>query len=201
MKKIVLTAALALVALFAVVSSASAFNAAVSPGGAITTASSGKVTFRAGEISITCNLSLSGSLNTSVTGIETPSGQSLGSISGVSWRECTGGEVSAVLGLNWNILYTGETGTLPSSVSSIGFTIQNAQFRLSVFGGFVNCLYAGEAPVTMSVLRTRTANQYTTSTIRTNESSFAKVSGSLCPNSGSMTGTFSMSPTQTITVS
>jgi hypothetical protein len=203
MKKLVLAAALALVALFAVAASASAaHNATIRNAGEIRTASSGKVTFRAGEISIACNLTLAGTLASAVSNLERPEErQSLGSISSVSWAECSGGEVAGVLGTPWNILYTGETGAMPNEVRSVSFTVQNAQFRLSVFGGFVNCLYAGEAPVSMAATATRTAGTYTSGLIRTTESSFSKVSGSLCPATGTMTGSFNMSPTQTITVS
>jgi hypothetical protein len=203
MKKIVLAAALALVALFAVAASASAaHNATISPGGEISTPSSGKVTFRAGEISIACSLTLSGTLARAIANLERPEErQSLGSVRSVSWRECSGGEVAGVLGTPWNILYTGETGTLPNAVTAVSFSIQNAQFQLSVFGGFVNCLYAGEAPVSMVTTATRTAGTYTSGLISTVESAFRKVSGSLCPESGTMTGRFTLSPTQTIVVS
>lgn len=202
MKKLVLTAALALVALLSVTASAfAAHNATIRNAGSISTASSGAVTFRAGEISIACHLTLSGTLASSVSNLETGGTQSLGSISSVSWAECSGGEVSGVLGTPWNILYTGETGAMPNEVTAVSFTIQNAQFLLRTFGGFVSCLYAGEAPVSMATVATRTAGTYTSGSIRTTESSFAKVSGSLCPSSGTMTGSFTMSPTQTITVS
>jgi len=203
MKKLVLTAALALVALLSVTASAfAAHNATIRNAGEIATASSGKVTFRAGEISIECNLTLSGTLAGTISNLERPEErQSLGSIRGVAWRECAGGEVSSVLNTPWNILYTGETGAMPNSVTSVQFTIQNAQFLLSTFGGFVRCLYAGEAPVTMAATATRTAGTYTSGLIRTTESSFAKVSGALCPEAGRMTGSFNMTPVQTITVS
>lgn len=201
MKKIVLAAGLALVALFAVAATASGFSAEVRNAGEISTPSLGQVTFSAGEIAIACNLTLSGTLASAIANVETSAEQHLGSVEGVSWASCRGGEVSGALNTPWNIRYDSETGSLPNEVSRIGFTVQNAQFRLSVFGGFVNCLYAGEAPVSMAVTRTRAAGVYTSSTISTIESSFSKVSGSFCPASGNMTGQFSMSPTQTITVS
>ena len=202
MKKLVLTAALALVALFAVAATASAHNATISPAGEASQVSSGKVTFRAGEIRIECNLTLAGTLASSVSNLERPEErQSLGSVRSVRWAECVGGNVESVLGTPWNILYTGETGAMPNEVSSVQFTVQNAQFLLSTFGGFARCLYAGESPVSMAATRTRTAGVYTSGNIRTTESAFSLVSGFGCPSSGNMTGTFTMSPTQTITVS
>lgn len=203
MKKLVLTASLALVALFAIAATASAYTATVRNAGAISTVSSGKVTFTAGTSRIECNLTLPGTLASSVATIEQEVGQSLGAIEGtrVTWAECVGGTVSATLGASWNLKFNRIEGTLPERVTAVDFTIQNAEFLLSTFGGFANCLYHGEAPVTMATNTTRTVDVYTSGTIRTTESLFSLVSGSLCPSSGRMTGTFTMSPQQTITVS
>lgn len=200
MKKLVLTAALALVAVFAVASTAAAYDAAISPAGEISTTSNGGVTFEASGIEIICNLTLAGSLEGSVSSVESDTNQDLGEITSVEWNSCSGGNVRAVLGLEWNVSYDGSQGTLPNEVSAVDFTIDDAEFQLSVFGGFVNCLYTGDADVSMAVSRTRSAGVYTSSTISTTGSVYDKVSGTLCPATGSMTGSFSMSPTQTITV-
>lgn len=200
MKKLVLMAALALVAVFAIAGTAAAYDAEISPGGEIS-ASGSNVTFSSGRIAIVCDLTLDGSLATSVSNVEEDSNQDLGEVTEVSWASCEGGEVRAVLGLEWNISFDGANGTLPNEVSSIDFSIDDAEFQLAVFGGFINCLYSGNAVVEMDVNPTRTAGVYTSSTISTTGSTYGLVSGSLCPSTGSMTGAFSMSPTQTITVS
>lgn len=195
-KKLFLTTIMALVALMVATATASAFTAAVSPGGAISSASEGKVRFKGGSTTIECNLTLRGSLNSSVT---LTAGQPLGRISGVEIANCSGGNSVTVLNLEWTLEYTGTEGELPNEVSGVNFKVKNASFNLGLFGGFINCLYQGDEP---SILNVTGTNPYTSSTIRTNGTATIPLhSGSGCPSTGTMTGTFRLAPSQEIRVS
>lgn len=195
-KKVLLTMALSLVALFATAAGASAYTATVEPAGEIETVSNGKVDFTASGITIECNLTLAGWLEETVANAER-AGSYMGEITEVNWSECVGGSVRAVLGLEWAITTSRINGTLPNGATSLDFVINGAEFQLSVFGGFINCLYSGNAAANMAVSG---SNPYSSGTITTN-SSYTLQSGFLCPNPGSMVGSFEMEPGQTITLS
>jgi hypothetical protein len=195
MKKLFITAIAALVALMATAATAAAFTASVSPAGAIRSPSVGKVRFTGGSITIECNLTLRGNLNSSVT---LTAGQSLGRVSGVEIANCSGGGEVSVLNLEWTLEYTGTEGELPNEVSGVNFKVKNASFNLGLFGGFVNCLYQGDEP---SILNVTGTNPYRSGTIRTSSTGIPLHSGSGCPSSGRMTGTFNLEPSQEIRVS
>lgn len=196
-KKLLVTTALALVALFALTGVASAYSAAVSPAGEISSPSEGKVSFTSGEITIRCNLTLTGELAETV---ELTSGSSMGEVSSVEWANCENGNVRAVLGLPWNLSVSATLGTLPDSGTGLQFSVDGASFQLSVFGGFVNCLYRGNALALLATNDTGT-NTYSTGNITSSANALAKVSGALCPESGTLSGTFRLSPQQSLTVS
>jgi hypothetical protein len=193
-KKLFISAALALVALLAVTGSAAAFTASVSPAGAITSTSA-SAEFIGGSTTIRCPLTLRGSLNSSVTLTE---GQSLGSISAVQIGTCSGGNSISVLNLPWALPYTSTEGTLPNEATEVNFKVRGASFNLGIFGGFINCLYSGDQP---SILAVTGSNPYTSGNIITEPTSLPLIRGSGCPSSGRMRATFSLSPSQTITVS
>jgi hypothetical protein len=199
-RKLFLTAAMALVALFAATGVASAANATVEPGGAISSVSLGKVSFSGSGITIRCNLTLNGSLARGP--IELLRGRTLGSIREVLIRECEGGNVSAILNLPYTITIETILGTIPSAITGLLFTLPRAAFNLSVFGGFVNCLYEGTQGALLgltAVAGTREPWRYTTGLITTLASRLPLRSGSGCPPEGTMNGTFSLTR-QTISV-
>jgi hypothetical protein len=201
--KLLLTTAVALVAMFAVAGSASASEATVSPAGGIAAPSSGQLTFTGGSISIRCNVTLNGSLLRGP--IRTESTSQIGEVTEVTIaREtCSGGTVEGVLNVPWTMTLTQTLGTAPNAITGLLFTINNAQFLLSVFGGFIDCLYAGNAGalLALSAIARTSPQQYRTGTISALNSSLSLSSGGFgCPSSGSMTGTFTVTA-QTITVS
>lgn len=196
MKKIIFGMALALVALLATAGSAAAYTATVDPAGEIEAISRGKVDFEASGITISCNLTLTGELEGTIVDAE-QAGRKMGEITEVAWSSCSGGSVRTVLGLSWDMETVSVNGTLPNAATSLNFVIKNAQFQLAVLGGFVNCLYAGDAAANLAVSG---SNPYTTGIITTN-SSYRLVSGALCPGSGRMTGSFALEPSQEITLS
>jgi hypothetical protein len=193
--KLFLLAALALVALTAAAGSATAASFTISPGGAASAVSNGKVTFTAGETTIACNLTLSLELNR--TAITKTAGNSVGSVTRVTWANCEGGEVAAVLNVPWAVTYQSISGTLPEGVTATGLQVTNAQFQLSVFGGFANCLYAGNQPASLGLSRISGAT-YRSGTLSITPTSLALRSGFGCPSSGTMRGTFTLTA-QTVT--
>lgn len=199
--KTMLTAAVVVTALLAHASSASAYDATFEPSGAMSIASIGGVTFEMSGIELICNVTLSGSLNASFEDLEVDTDQDVGEITRVNWNSCSGGSVRAVLGLEWNVAWDNAAGTLPSSISSVSFTIEDFEWQWAVIGGFFNCLYQGDLPLEMAMNRTRTLGTYTTSTLSVVGAPLDKGSGSLCAGTMGVTGAFSMSPTQTLVVS
>lgn len=200
--KLLVAAAVALVAFAAAATSASAAEFAVANGGAVNAVSNGKITFTAGTATIACNLTLELNLNRGP--ISKVEGAGVGTLvrEGVRWAECTGGNIRAVLGTPWEISYRSITGTLPSGVTAVNLNLLRTQFQFSIFFELVDCLYEGTAGSIMSTSLIRgTTERYTTSTIRSDESTTQSyVSGpESCPRTGSMRGTFNLSATQTIT--
>lgn len=194
--KMLVAAAVALVAFAAASSSALGATIAQSP----TTnslVSNGKLTFSNEKATIECNVTLNTSDTASVTKV---TGASLGTVTGVSWANCVGGNVRAVLNTPWTIEYNSIAGTLPEAVTSANLTLKRTQFQFSLFFGLVNCLYEGDAPSILT-LNHRTGGTYTAGSLRADETANQRyVSGPTeCPATGHMTGTFNFSSTETIT--
>jgi hypothetical protein len=186
----VIVLALAVAALGAGTASAASFQ--FNPGGRITGASLGPVTFSGSGITITCNLTLSGTVTSAV--VEKRAGTSYGSVTSVRIGRCTGG-TAAVLGLPWSVTYNAILGTLPSAVTGLELTVNGTGFALTFSG--ITCLYGGNVS---SLLAVSGSNPYTTTLYALPSNSVPLVSGIfLCPRSGSMSGTFGISPTQTVT--
>jgi len=164
-----------------------------SPGGTISGTSLGPVTFSSNGIAITCNLTIRGT----VTSARVPkvAGTSYGEITSVSVGRCSGGTAS-VLGLPWPVVYNAILGALPEAVTGVSLTIQRTGFLLNTIG--LECLYGGSVTSLLAVTGT---NPYTSGLYAIpSGSSVPFVRGSfLCPRTGSMTGTFGISPTQTVT--
>lgn len=191
--RLAMVVAIAIVAFAAAAGTAAAGEFQFSPGGAITGASLGAVTFSSNGITITCNLTLRGT----VTSARVPkvAGTSYGEITSVSIGRCSGGTAS-VLGLPWPVVYNSILGTLPEGVTGVSLTVQRTGFLLNTIG--LECLYGGSVSSLLAVTGT---NPYTTGLYAIpSGSSVPFVRGSfLCPTTGSMSGTFGISPQQTVT--
>jgi hypothetical protein len=203
--KYIAIAAIALIALLAAAGTASAFRLTIRPGGAISAASLGNLTFEAG-VSIACPITLNGSLLTSATIV---AGTRLGTITEATWNSshCEGGEISMFLvELAWNISLDSIPAGLPNEVRGFSIRISSFATRYSTLGGFINCLYAYRSErfmlASVSVARTASAGVYTTGLwgIQGNTSSLVS-GGFACPGTGSYRGTFGLNPTQTLTIS
>ena len=189
--KLLAIAALAVVAGALGAGSAAAAEFQFSPGGTITGTSLGPVTFSGGGINITCNLTIRGTV-TSARVVKV-AGTSYGAINSVSISRCSGG-TAAVSGLPWPVVYNAILGSLPNAVTGVSLTLQRARFS-ATFG--VTCEYGGDVTSLLAVTGT---NPYTTTLYAVPSTSVPLVSGGfLCPRSGSMSGTFALSPTQTVT--
>jgi hypothetical protein len=188
-----LAAALALGALALGAATASAGEFQFSPGGAITGTSLGAITFSGSGVTITCNLTLSGT----VTSARVPkvAGTSYGEITSVTIGRCSGGS-AAVLNLPWPVTYNAILGTLPEGVTGVSLTANGTGFAMTFSG--IQCLYGGNLTTLLAVTG---RNPYTTGlyTVPSNSSLPLLSGGFLCPRSGSMSGTFGISPTQTVT--
>jgi hypothetical protein len=184
-------AALALAALGSGAAFAGEFQ--FNPGGTITGTSLGPVTFSGNGITITCNVTLRGT----VTSNRVPkvAGTSYGEITAVTIGRCSGGSAS-VLGLPWPVTYNAILGTLPEGVTGVSLTVARTGFLMNTIG--LECLYGGSVTSLLAVTGT---NPYTTGLYAIpSESTVPLVRGSfLCPTRGTMSGTFGISPTQTVT--
>jgi hypothetical protein len=192
-----MVAAAALLGLGATTASAS--RGVTIPGGAIT-ATGGSIVFSGSVANITCRVTLTGTLNTSIT---KTAGASVGSVTGGSTTGCSsslGGTATAtVLEFPWPIRYNSFTGTLPN-ISSVLMTVGPAGFLIlvdSIFGR-IACLFRGSFGINSS------GNPITTLTVQANQTAALVSRLALatidCPRSGSLTGSFTLSPTQRMTL-
>lgn len=195
LKRTLLICAVAIAAAAALTATASAFTATLSPAGAITAPSLGTVSFVSGETVINCNYTLRGELNRSFA---MTAGTTIGRITGVTARECNNGATATILGLPYTIVFLGFAGTLPDNAGSIEVAIQRFSHNLSLFGGFVNCLYTGELQWNVPLVDTGT-NTDRTELATIVPTRFRKVSGAGCANEEEIEGQFAL-PTQTVTI-
>lgn len=146
---------LALAVLTLAVSSAVAHavsGVAMSPGGSIELVSSGAITIaprEGGEGRVTCALTLRGTLETRLVGIA-GEGAQIGSISGMSWSGCSGGEVEGVLNLAWPITIQRLDGVDPriavaERLGEARLKISGMAVSLTRLGRGVLCLAGGGA--------------------------------------------------------
>jgi hypothetical protein len=184
--------ALVVTTLALVAASAAAGEFQFSPGGTITGTSLGPVTFSGSGITIRCEVTLTGT----VTSRRVPKvvGTSYGSVTGVTIGACTGGTATAS-GVPWPVTYNAILGALPDRVSGVALTVNGAAFTLNFSG--ISCTYGGNVS---SLLAVTGSNPYTTTLYALPPTSVPLTRGSfLCPSSGSMSGTFAVTPTQTVT--
>lgn len=198
MRKLCMTVALALVATCATTAAATAASTSVSPGGAITATSIGRLTFSTAGLSIIeCDLALQGSLATGP--IEKVQGARLGAMTGVAITNCNLGVTAVALNLPWDIDYTSISGTLPNDVTGSRKTIIIG-IQVSNFPFAGTCLYGGAMDIVIAAVRTGTPGTYTTGTVAIGSATVSRVSGGmLCPATASARGSFSLTPTQTLT--
>jgi hypothetical protein len=189
--KLLLLAALTVIAVTAFASTSTAASFRIEPQGNIESTSEGKLTFGEGSTTVQCEVTLNGTVSSAL--LAKVVGTQFGSITQVLINEagCSGGSIepAGVLNLPWRLTYQSITGTLPSAVTAILFFVERAQFNLEIFGGFANCLYEGNSGASMAVTGT---NPYTSGRITALTSTTLRLirGGFGCPTRGSMTGRF-----------
>lgn len=111
------------------------------PAGAMTATSLGALTFTSPVATISCALSLSGSLNASTTGFDGGVG---GTISRATVSSCSGATVTTRTETPWTLLVGAKLGTLPI-LTGIGLGFYNADFlfEMNIFGLTARCEYLG----------------------------------------------------------
>ncbi|HMJ01428.1 MAG TPA: hypothetical protein VK506_00720 [Conexibacter sp.] len=199
--RLLLTAAIALVAITALTSPAMATEATISPGGDITSTSNGGLTFGSGFYSIQCDWSFIGDLATTA-GLDV--GDQFGTIDAVriANETCNGVIVLGVLDLPWRLSVRALLGRAPNELTGFSFNITTTAFELEGFFG--DCLYSG---TTARLQRTSDTgrNTYRTEDQRILEEDTlprnTERSDGACPATGGFRGTFDMTPVQSITVS
>jgi hypothetical protein len=163
-------------------------GAIIEPAGAIEAPSSGKVTFGSGP-AVACDLTLVGSL---VEGpIDVESGEAIGSITEAAFANCEGGSVAGVLNLPWTLRANAALGTPPEAATGLLLTIEGMDLALTVFGGFINCLYGGAEGLLLTL---NAGDPYTTGALSLLEAvqlAFVRGSG-FCPSEGGLSGTFAL---------
>jgi hypothetical protein len=201
LKALLLTGAAALLVLAAMTATASAYTATAVGGEAIASVSLGKVTFEAGS-SIACNIGLSGRLVEGPVAIVP--GQLVGVTNGMQISNCEGGAVRSVQVSSeepWEIVIGSVPAGLPNEVEAAETIVKGVNFQLAAFGGFLNCRYEGDVPVSAQALHVRggSENQYTVGLLTVLENSVGLVAGGFgCPAHGNIGGTFEVMPAEIV---
>jgi hypothetical protein len=190
-RKLALTALLAVVAVLSAAAVSTASSGTISPGGNITSTSIGTFTFTSNSGSIACNVTLTGSLATSASGTLSTAPEAgnptVGHLFGGTANGCGFGNSATVL-----ISTTNQWAVRNRAVSGSESQnwIDHSQFDITAFG-FVKCLI--------------TANVKFRYTSETN--SRAEVTGievisttNECPENPGLQGNFRISPTQSFTL-
>lgn len=159
-----------------------------SPGGRVTISSAGRLTFTGGAVRIECNITLTASFASSVVKV---AGTSLGSVTAATVSGCPTGTSMAFLFTSpttWPMTYNSFAGTLPS-ISNVSLTLSGGQisFTTSTTG---TCLYTGSLGgrfTPPNALAIDAGNSWTRS-----------AGGALCPSSGRWSGSFGVTPNQTL---
>ncbi len=162
------------------------------PAGEIDLESLGAIRFAGGELSMTCEWTLSGSLRSETLTIE--EGTTIGSVSSATADHCGGGSIERVLSTPWSLKYVRATGTIPGSVTAVTLKVEGYAVTLASFGSNVGCLYRGDLTGTLELSG---ANPYPTGLFTLAEPRLTKVSGpGGCPSTITATGTYWLGPEQ-----
>lgn len=178
---------------------AAAYDLELSPAGEAEAVSDGRVIFTRSSINIECVLTLELDLAGIVVDADERSVQ-LGEVIDVQWSECVGGEWRAFLGLEWAVDVVAVLGTLPTEATGLGLEIPNFALQLSVFGGFVNCLWAGPLPLLATLTAGKEPGTYELGVVSMH-GNLPLVSGFLCGSTLAISGDFGLEPTQVVTIS
>ena len=180
----------------------------------------GKVTFISGVITMECNYTFTGAFESGLVAVVRGALLRLGTITRVTWSECSSGVWETVLNLPWNVALTtvleapractrahmpGEAAyntACGALITILGFAIQLARL-----GGIERCLWGGPSETLGALLPlTRTAGNereatYSMGLMTLLPNTLRLASGFDCPTSGEMRGRFAEpSPRQSLTL-
>lgn len=169
----------------------------VSPSGNTTSASLGKITFTNSNstLGIRCNMTLGGSLASSASA---SAGTRIGAISRVEVVSCEGGTPRSINNLPYELTFL-RLLTSGEALTGIEYNINRMSLSIAVtvFGIVLNCTYEGTVPVLLRV----NAGLSELATMLSNVFSKTAESAGSCGATGSMSGSFGLSPQQRITLS
>jgi len=151
------------------------------------------VSFTAGEVTVRCAVTLTGSFNEAIV---QESGEAVGSVTRATTSGCTGGERPAVTFLStpWSLVYRSFTGTQPERVTAILASLTG--FAVNIASGASSCLYRGEVGLSFALSG---SEPYPVGTISTLANSLTLVSGAGCARTASIRGSFRLSREQWLT--
>jgi len=191
--RIVLAAIVAAGVLGVVAGTASGYVAtSISPGGSIRAVSLTSLNFETEAITVRCPVTLEGTMESAELPIE---GSEIGAVTRAGIGSCTNGTLRSVLGLNWYLIDNSFLGTLPS-VTGYLLTIEEAalNYSVTVLGIPVECLYVGNVEMLLAV-NARQESELIRSLANSIPLERAR-SSELCPASGRLVGSLSLTPQQ-----
>lgn len=177
-----------LLALCGLTAAASAATLTVTSGSSYTLTARQTLTLDPGGLAIACDHSFGVSLNaTTISASSLPASiPRFGSLPRGSTGNCSGGQIFTHLGLPWQLDASNGTGRADGTL----LTIRNMQFERTI--GALTCLYAGDLSGTVGSSGT---------VVNVSGSSVPLASGPfLCPDPGTMSGTFAVSPALVVTL-
>jgi hypothetical protein len=98
------------------------------------------------------------------------------------------------LGFSWALTYDSFTGTRPGAVTAVLMRAAGVSVSVTAFG--VTCLYRGDVGLSMALRAGSNPYEIGNVSVLTNRLSY--VSGTPCPGSASMSGTFTMEPANSL---
>lgn len=171
-----------LAAMAMALAASSAFAMTAAPGGAITGTSLGSITFRGGEISVSCPLTLRGSVNREIAD---RAGASVGSISSGTAGRCSTGSASLLFGGGaWSIALASGVELRTETEGEATLTFDRIAIEITSLAA---CLYGGSLTAVLPYQGT----PFRTGLITVTATNVRRVSGSfLCPATGTLSGSF-----------
>jgi hypothetical protein len=149
----------------------------------------GPLTFRAGGLSISCSITIEGSLHSRT--ISKTSGALVGYVFGGIERgeACSGGTARGLEEtLPWHIRYSSFTGTLPR-ITGIRLQVIGVAISMEPSGSGLLCLYKSTTAAPAFVTAVVNAEGTITSLRADETSGIPLESGFLCPSEGKISGT------------
>ena len=190
MRARILAVAVFAATLATMVAPAGAATIEVDPAGTALAVSYGSITFGSSP-TVQCNVTLLLTLESSAA---LRANAEMGSLWEMSWSNCEGGEIwTAVIAPSF-IDIEEISGSAPNEIEGLGLDVDQFDIEFSVFGGFINCDYRGDAGMFLELWEVETATYETGDLILDESVQLSQIEGSVfCPDEIGMAGSFSLS--------